>query len=57
MVYVVYGKRNGREFKTKNETRISVAELQLKTLPDTAGMFFGRRAIHLAAEILDSFEC
>jgi hypothetical protein len=52
----IYGKRNGRDFKTKNETRISATELRLKNLPDTARRFFSRSAIHLAAEILDSFE-
>jgi hypothetical protein len=52
----IYGKRNGRDFKTKNETRISATELRLKNLPDTARTFFSRIAIHLAEEILDSFE-
>jgi hypothetical protein len=52
----VYTGKKGREVKTKNKTRISAAELRLKNLPDTARRFFGRRAIHLAAEILDSFE-
>ena len=52
----IYGKRFGRQFRTKHETRISAAKLRLKNLPDTARRFLGRRAIHLAAEILDSFE-
>ena len=52
----MYGKINGREFKTKKETRISAFDLRLKNLPNTIRRFFDRRAIHLAAEILDSFE-